>query len=272
MLEDKKSYVDEKIPESNNSYTDLKVNIDVERNPLTQISETQTQDVLLYHEFMESLKNFEKEALINANFKLLCKPNRLSLNQSYQHHQLCDQLTAISKKLQGASAHTKNNWKKYLEEINFTSLIYADTLTRKLKTKIAIKLIDHELPLITTNKLSTLCDKDIKEIIKVEKESFTSMELISVCAYDSLKHEQRLKHAQAHTFYVARDTQNNNKIIGVLEYEAKNQLIFSIARKAMYAQCRVGSLLWQEFSKDVFQEKVTLYTRESNPAIKAYKR
>lgn len=250
--------------------------LDEESKHSNKVSETPSKvfevinnEGILYKDFMKSLEDLEKEAPSENPIKCLFKPQRIVLEQSYQHHQLCDKLAAISVKFQKASVSIKESWEKYLEDLKNIDLVYSDEIVRKLKTKTTLKFLKNEAPQIVVNKISELKEEDITQITKIENESFTTMEINHPPLSDS--HRDRIRQAK-NIFYVARDVQNNNKIVGLLEYLPEYKIIFSIARRAMYSQCKVGKLLWESFLKDRGQEKTKLYVRKSNPAVEVYKK
>lgn len=224
--------------------------------------------------FIEGLKNFENhiEEIGVEAFKYLPTDSHIRLEQSYQNHQICNQLVSMTKRLESASASIKNGWEKYLKELKKNTLLtYPDQTNQKLKTSVAVKLLHNEKAKIYVEKLEKFSNKDILQIGKVERDSFSSHDLIMSAKYDHFGHMKSImKAVENNNFYVARDKSRNNKIVGVLQFSEFQKLIFSISRRAMYAQCNVGPLLWEIFSKEVSILPLTLYVRESNPAVRLY--
>lgn len=230
--------------------------------------------ISFFKTFIEGLKNFEDNIDENGieAFKYLPKNSHVRLEQSYQHHQICDRLVSITKHLESSSENIKNSWEKYLKKLKEnTWLTYPDQTDHKLKTSVVVNLLHNEKPKIHVEKLGKYSTKDLFQIVAVERESFSSHELIQSSQYDNIIHvRSMMKSVENFHFYIARDERRNNKIVGVLQYSPFESLIYSVSRRAMYAQCQVGTLLWEKFSKEVSVLPLTLYARESNPAIRLY--
>lgn len=202
-------------------------------------------------------------------------PSSIEVNQAYEHHQICNQLVKISDRLQ--NEEIKKVWQDYLTKINNTPILYSDGQTRFLKTSFAKKrLIDYR-PNIQIKKLDVKpSEVEINKIVKLEKECFSSHELINNHNYDENIHKDRLKRRfKNNAFYVAyvpRDGIKGDKIVGVLEYEDERNNIFSLLRKASYARCDIAKLLWERLLNEHQDQAIDLYVRSSNPAREVYKK